>query len=110
MADPITCNVSGILRYPTGIPVVYNEIEIFLAASNALPQFSQGSLITGKSVLLETDEDGYFETPLMRGSLVTIHVKRSNFQCQFMVPDVESVDIKDIPGVDGILREVENPF
>ena len=110
MAQPTVCNVHGILLWPTGDPVISNEIEIFLATSNALPQFAQGSLVTGKSVLIETDENGYFEVSLIKGALVTLHVKLSDFQVQFAVPQDDSVDIKDIPGVLGVLRKVENPF
>ena len=111
MSQPTGCVVHGILLYPTGLPVVSNEIEIFLATSNAMPQFAQGSLISGKSVLLETDENGYFDVSLIKGALITLHIKRSNFQCQFAVPtDIDEIDIKDIVGFFGVLRQVENPF
>jgi hypothetical protein len=110
MAQPTTCVVHGILLWPTGEPVISNEIEVFLAVSNALPQFAQGSLVTGKSVLIETDENGYFEVALIKGALVTMHIKLSNFQCQFAVPLDDSADIADLPGNAGVLRQVENPF
>jgi len=107
---PSICNVYGTLKFPTYDPAQQNEIEVFVASGNALPQFSQGDLLSGKSALFTTDADGYFEIPLMVGSLVTLHVKQSNFQCQFMVPDAEEANIETIPGVSGVLRPVENPF
>jgi hypothetical protein len=110
MATPSVCNVFGTLRYPTGEPVVDNDIEVFVDPTTALPRINQSSILTGKSVILRTDEDGYFESPLMRGALVTLHIKQSNFQCQFAVPDADEVDIETIPGVFGVLRSVENPF
>ena len=110
MATPALCSVYGTLKFPTGVETEGNEIEIFVTPQNALPQFSQGNMLAGKSVLLTTDTYGYFEIPLMIGSLVTIHVKQANFQCQFMVPDAEEADIESIPGVSGVMRKVENPF
>jgi len=112
MVAPTTCNVYGTLLYPTGDPVVDNDIEMFVecGSNGDLPQFAQGSLLTGKSVVLHTGENGYFESPMIRGALVTLHLKRSNFKCQFEVPDVESIDIKDIPGVHGEIKTIENPF
>ena len=81
-----------------------------MSPSNALPQFSQGFLLSGKSVVFHTDEDGNFESPMLRGALVTLHLKQSNFQCQFAVPDVAELDVKDIVGTYGVVRSVENPF
>jgi len=110
MATPTVCNVYGTLRFPTGAPVIDNDIEVLVDPKTALPRVNQGSILTGKAVVLHTDEDGYFETPLMRGALVTLHIKQSNFQCQFMVPDVAEIAIEEIPGVDCVMRTVENPF
>lgn len=107
--DPELCMVYGVLRYPTGVPVADNDIEVYVDEKD-LPQFAQHYLLTGKIVVGKTDENGYFQMDLIRGARVTLHVKQSRLQCQFMVPDQDEIAIESIPGVFGVLKETENQF
>ena len=107
--DPALCMVYGVLRYATGAPVVNNDIEAYVDEKD-LPRFAQHCLLTNKSVLSSTDENGYFQMDLLREAMVTLHIKQSKFQCQFMVPDVNELNIETIPGVYGVLKEPENQF
>jgi len=106
--DPELCMVYGYLRYPTGDPVVNNDIEVYVDEKD-LPQFADHSLLTGKIVVFHTDEEGYFQTDLVRNALVTMHIKQSNFKYQFSVPNQNEASIEDIPG-SGVLKDTENPL
>lgn len=107
--DPELCMVYGVLRYPTGEVVVGNDIEVYIDEKD-LPRFAQHYLLSGKIVVARTDENGYFQMDLIRNALVTLHIKQSKFQCQFMVPDLDEIAIENIPGVYGVLKETENQF
>ena len=107
--DPALCMVYGVLRYPTGEVVVGNDIEVYVDEKD-LPRFAQHYLLTGKIVASKTDENGYFQMDLVRAAMVTLHIKQSKFQCQFMVPDLDEIAIENIPGVFGVLKESENQF
>jgi hypothetical protein len=107
--DPELCMVYGVLRYPTGEPVADNDIEVYVEDED-LPQFAQHYLLTGKSVIFHTDENGYFQADLIRNALVILHVKESEFQCKFTVPDADEMPIENIPGTYGYVVERDNPL
>ena len=92
-----------------GNPTADSEIEVFVAWAD-LPRFVQERLVSGKIYKVTTNELGAFEVYMPVGLLATFHVKLSGYKCQFMVPDQATVDIKDLVGTFGVLKEVENPF
>ena len=107
--DPELCMVYGFLRYPTGVPVADNDIEVYVDEKD-LPQFAQHYMLTGKIVTGKTDKDGYFQMDLIRNARVTLHVKQSRFHIQFMVPDQNDLPVENIPGFCGIVRYIDNQF
>lgn len=107
--SPHLCTVYGTLLNLIGEPVANNNIEVSVDRKR-LPRFAQHFLLAGGEVNTETDENGDFQVALIRGALATLHVKESNMRLQFTVPDVDSINIENIPGVYGTVEAVENPF
>ncbi|MEN6550221.1 MAG: hypothetical protein ABFE07_29605 [Armatimonadia bacterium] len=107
--SPHLCTVYGTLLDLIGQPVANNNIEVSVDRKR-LPRFAQHFLLAGSEVNTETDANGDFQVALIRGALVTLHVKESNMRLQFTVPDVDAINIENIPGAYGAIESVENPF
>jgi len=107
--DPELCAVFGVLRLPSGLPCINNDLEIYVEEKD-LPQFAQHYLMSGRSIILSTDENGFFQANLIRKARVTMNIKQTKFVLEFQVPDVDEVSIEAIPGVYGIFKEDDNQF
>lgn len=91
---PPTCLVFGNVKELTGIP---SDTPVVVKAQVVeLPAQQQGNYISTHPVTAYTDADGLFKLRLAIGTLVVLEIADVGFRRQFTVPELTSVDIKDI--------------
>lgn len=100
--DLATCLVYGYLKDVAGNPVSNATIIIGLLKTVVTDyQEANKNLIFKPSIYVETDENGYFETNLIRSSEFgsdqpTYRLVAKGLQIDFIVPDSEQKDIADL--------------
>jgi len=100
------CNIFGTILDVNGHPNPDVTIDFHICSSEA-PQTIQNTGMNTHGVMTTTNPNGYFSVNLVRGVLLTMKVYGMRKMLKFAVPDVASIDFKDLVGTE---VEIENPF
>jgi hypothetical protein len=122
--DAIMCRVDGTLIDPSGRPLSDVEVRTYERPGddhlyeNIRDQFGPDAHQIFDNMVIESSNERFFQTNaqgkfqiyLVRNLLVVLFSPDAKMKLYFMVPNVDTIDVKDIEGVYGVRIRIHNPF
>ena len=96
--DPAICVVFGTIVNPDGTPNTDIEIKATVVSEKDSKdgQIVGGLGVTGKQVEAFTDDNGFFEIPLIQGSMVNLSIPKIELEREVQIPAKEVIDFNEL--------------